>query len=203
MKNKRRFRPTQADPLYGAILAHVPAPIYATDSDGWLTFYNEAAADFAGRRPSIGSDRWCVTWRLREPDGTPLAHEDGPMAVTLKERRPIRGLEAIAERPNGTLVPFRPAPSPIFDSRGLLIGAVNILVDISEHKEAEKREKGLRSELSRVTKTECAMTLALQAGGEPTFQGLGHGAVERSRRLLDDTALLIEERARRSRDRAD
>jgi PAS domain S-box-containing protein len=61
------------------------------------------------------------------------------MALTLKERRPIRGMEAIAERPDGTRIPFIPYPTPLFDASGTLIGAVNMLVDITERREAEQR----------------------------------------------------------------
>jgi PAS domain S-box-containing protein len=73
------------------------------------------------------------------PDGTPLPHHECPMALALKEKRPIRGMEAIAERPDGTLVPFIPFPIPLFDASGALTGAVNTLVDITERHEAERR----------------------------------------------------------------
>ena len=31
-----------------------------------------AAIEFAGRRPELGKDKWCVSWNLYRPDGTPL-----------------------------------------------------------------------------------------------------------------------------------
>jgi hypothetical protein len=54
------------------------------------------------------------------------------MATALKQGRPIRGRQAIAERPDGTRVPFMPFPTPLYDSLGALVGAVNMLIDISE-----------------------------------------------------------------------
>ena len=60
------------------------------------------------------------------------------MAMALKQKRPIRGMEAIAERPDGTRVPFIPYPTPLFDAAGELIGAVNMLVDITDRKRAEE-----------------------------------------------------------------
>ena len=113
-------------------LGAFPAPIYTTDRAGRITFYNDAAAEFSGRRPQIGADRWCVSWRLYQPDGTPLPHDECPMAIAVKENRPIRGVEAVAERPDGTRVPFAPHPTPLRDASGALVGAVNMLVDISE-----------------------------------------------------------------------
>ena len=78
------------------LLDALPAAIYTTDAAGRLTYYNAAAVQLAGRTPEIGSDEWCVTWRLYWPDGTPLPHNECPMAIALKTGRPVRGTEAIA-----------------------------------------------------------------------------------------------------------
>ena len=42
------------------------------------------------------------------------------MATAIKEKRVVRGMEAIAERPDGTRVPFEPYPTPLFDASGAL-----------------------------------------------------------------------------------
>ena len=120
------------------ILDALPAAVYTTDADGRVTMFNQAAATFAGREPQLGTDTWCVTWKLYQPDGTPMPHDQCPMATALKERRPVRGLEGIAERPDGTRVRFIPYPTPLYDSSGVLVGAVNMVVDISDRKRAEE-----------------------------------------------------------------
>ena len=99
---------------------------------GRITYYNDAAVALAGRTPTLGSDEWCVTWKLYWPDGTPLPHEEYPMAIALKEGRAIRNAEVIAERPDGTRVPFIPYPTLLRDMHGNVVGAINMLVDISE-----------------------------------------------------------------------
>jgi PAS domain S-box-containing protein len=109
-----------------------------TDAEGRITFYNEAAATLWGWRPVLGDSKFCGSWKLYWPDGTPLPHDECPMAMALKQRRPIRGMEAVAERPDGTRVPFIPYPTPLFDASGKLTGAVNMLVDISERKRTEE-----------------------------------------------------------------
>jgi PAS domain S-box-containing protein len=114
----------------------LPAAIYVTDAEGRITYFNEACVAFAGRRPVVGEDRWCVTWRLYTEDGEFLPHEECPMAVAVRERRPVRGAEAVAERPDGTRVHFQPFPTPLFDEAGEFAGAVNMLVDISDRKRA-------------------------------------------------------------------
>ena len=115
----------------------LPAAVYMTDAEGRLTFYNEAAAALWGCRPELGDTKFCGSWKLYWPDGTPLPHDQCPMAMALHQRRPIRGMEAVAERPDGTRIPFIPYPTPLFDESGRLTGAVNMLVDISERKRAE------------------------------------------------------------------
>lgn len=119
------------------LLEALPAAVYTTDADGRITFFNRAAVELAGRVPALG-DEWCVTWRLFRADGTFLPHDQCPMAVAIKEDRPIRGEEAVAERPDGTRVPFIPYPTPFHDSEGRLMGAINMLVDISDRKKAEE-----------------------------------------------------------------
>jgi PAS domain S-box-containing protein len=120
-------------------LQALPVALYMTDAAGRITFYNEAAAEMWGVRPELGTSAFCGSWKLYWPDGTPLPHDECPMAMTLKQGRPIRGMEAIAERPDGTRVPFIPYPTPLFDASGTLIGAINMLVDITERREAEQR----------------------------------------------------------------
>ena len=43
------------------------------------------------------------------------------MAIALKEHRPVRGVEAVAERPDGTRVPFIPFPTPLRNSDGEVV----------------------------------------------------------------------------------
>lgn len=138
-----------AAPLGSAALAEalgsLPAPIYVTDADGYITFFNEACIGFTGRRPEVGKDRWCVTWKLYGTDGTPLAHADCPMARAIRHGRPVRGVCAVAERPDGTRVMFTPYPTPLLDETGAIVGAVNILVDVTE----ERQTRELRDQAGR------------------------------------------------------
>jgi two-component system, chemotaxis family, CheB/CheR fusion protein len=120
------------------LLQALPVAIYTTDAEGRITFYNDAAATLWGCRPKLDSDRWCGSWRLYWPDGSPLPHDQCPMAIALKESRAINGQEAMAERPDGTRVPFMAYPSPLRDQSGTMVGAVNMLVDITDRKHAER-----------------------------------------------------------------
>lgn len=122
---------------YRHLVEALPAAIYTCDAEGRVTLYNKAAVALWGQEPKIGTDLWCGSWRLYRPDGTPMALDDCPMAVTIREGRPIRGQEIVIERPDGTRRNVLPHPEPIFDSTGAVVGAVNMLTDITEHKRSE------------------------------------------------------------------
>ncbi|BCG83816.1 PAS domain S-box protein [Mesorhizobium sp. 113-3-3] len=131
------------DSTYHQILDGLPVAIYTTDRNGIITYYNRAAADLAGRQPKIGRDKWCVTFKLFTPDGKELPHDECPMAIALKENRPVRDQEAIAQRPDGSLFPFLPFPTPLRDEDGNLIGAVNMLLDLTDRQRAEEVKQHL------------------------------------------------------------
>lgn len=70
------------------------------------------------------------------------------MAIALHEERAVRGASAIAARPDGTRVHFEPYPTPLRDDNGTLIGAVNVLVDVTERREAETALKATADALA-------------------------------------------------------
>ena len=163
-----------AENQFRALLDVLPAAIYVTDAAGRITYYNQAAVDLAGRRPELGIDEWCVSWRLYSPDGQPLPHDQCPMAIALKENRAVRGAEAILERPDGARVPFTPYPTPLRDASGRLIGAVNMLVDISERKDADDARAYLAaiiesSDDAIVSKTPGGIVTSWNKGAETIF----------------------------------
>jgi PAS domain S-box-containing protein len=127
-----------------SVLDQLPAPIYTTDAEGEVTYWNAACVDFAGREPRLGRDRWCVTWQLFTTIGEPMRHEDCPMAQAIKQRVAIRDTVAIAERPDGSRVAFRPYPTPLFAQDGALTGAVNMLIDVTEQQSEALHEQAER-----------------------------------------------------------
>jgi len=134
--SRRRAAAVREQP-YRDFLEAIGVAVYTTDAAGRITFFNEAAATFWGRRPELGEE-WCGSLRLFWSDGRAMRHNECPMAIALRENRPVRGYEAIAERPDGGRVSFVPYPTPLRDENGSLIGAVNVLVDVTERKRAEE-----------------------------------------------------------------
>nr|WP_255683010.1 PAS domain S-box protein [Dyella sp. 2HG41-7] len=113
------------------LLKKLPTAVYTTDADGNITFFNDAAVQFAGSTPKLG-EPWHSMWRLIRPDGSPMPIDQSPMAIALRERHPVRGVSLVAQRLDGTRVSFMPYPTPLFDDHGRLIGSINVLMDLSE-----------------------------------------------------------------------
>jgi PAS domain S-box-containing protein len=166
------------------LFSSIPAAIYTTDALGKITYYNDAAVALAGRTPTLGSDEWCVTWKLYWPDGTPLRLEEYPMAIALKEGRAIRNAEVIAERPDGTRVPFIPYPTLLRDAHGKVVGAINMLVDISERRQAETQQRMLLRELNHRVKNNMQM-----------LQSLLYAAAKKTRNV--EAAEILDEASKR------
>jgi PAS domain S-box-containing protein len=185
-ERERRFR---------QLLDALPAAVYTTDAEGRITYYNETAAELWGHRPALGSSQWCGSWKLFWPDGTPLPHDECPMAIALKENRAVRGLEAIVERPDGTRVPIIPYPTPLHDEAGSLVGAVNMLVDITERKRAEEQQALLVRELHHRVKNTLATVQAIMGSTARSTNSIEEfktaligriGALAKTHRLLTD-----------------
>ncbi|MHB2210786.1 PAS domain-containing protein [Methylobacterium sp. CM6257] len=125
------------EPPCSDVFRDFTSPLYTTDADGWLTYYNEAAADLWGYHPELGKTRWCGCWRIFTTDGEVLPLDQCAMAVAIKEGRPVRGAQAVLERPDGTRIPFMPFPTPLRDASGALVAASNVLLRITRINWAE------------------------------------------------------------------
>ena len=125
------------------VLNDIPVPLYMTDATGAVTFWNSACVDFAGREPELGRDRWSINRHLFTTTGEPLGSENCPMAVAVKTRRPVRDVIAIAQRPDGRRIAYRPFPTPLF-REGEFSGAINILIDVTAEQIAALQEQADR-----------------------------------------------------------
>ena len=126
------------------LLDRLPVPIYTTDAEGAVTYWNRACVEFAGREPQLGQDRWCVTWKIYTTTGDLVPHDQCPMAQAIRERRQVRGSVAIAMRPDGSRRAFTPYPTPVLDAQGNLTGAVNMLIDVSDEQSEVLAEQAQR-----------------------------------------------------------
>src|SRR5262245_20000216 len=67
------------------LLGALPAAIYVTDAVGRITYCNESAVGLWGVRPKLGEDRWCDLSRFYHANSAPMATEDCPTEIALKQ----------------------------------------------------------------------------------------------------------------------
>jgi PAS domain S-box-containing protein len=116
------------------VLEALPIAVFTTDAAGKITFCNGAATALAGRQPRPGEDEWFTTWKLRRSDGTPMPHDERPLAMALRDNRLVPGIEALAERPDGKRVPIMVGAASFKDG----VEGVAFLVDLSEQKRTQE-----------------------------------------------------------------
>lgn len=127
----------ESERQYSQLVQCLPAAVYTTDARGHVRLYNEAAVALWGQQPQMDKPLWCGFGPVYRPDGTALPLEECPMAITLREGRSVRGEELIIERPDGIRRNALPYSDPIYDVSGKLIGAINMLLDVTESRQAE------------------------------------------------------------------
>ncbi len=121
------------------LLDRLPAAAYTCDAEGLITYFNSHAALVWGREPKLNdpSDRFCGSFKLYAADNSAITHAECWMALALRERREFNGQEIVVERPDGRRVTVLAHANPICADSGELLGAVNVLVDITERKNAD------------------------------------------------------------------
>jgi PAS domain S-box-containing protein len=189
------------DPLStsNALIEDLPIAIYTCDKDGYITYYNIAANELWGRKPIIGKDKWCGSWKIYLPDGvTPLPPDDCPMAITLKKGIAVVGEEIIIERPDGVRKNIIPYPKPLFDKAGKLSGAINMLMDITERKQDEEHKARLAaivesSEDAIISKTLQGIITSWNTGAQQIFGYTAEEVIGKSITLLLPPDRLDEE----------
>lgn len=128
------------DPDFKEFVHASPIALYSCDQRGYITYFNEAAVKLWGRRPEIGRDRWCGSWKIYYPDGSPMPPDTCPMARTLKEGQAFESAEITIERPDHTFRRLLVFPRLIFDEKNIIISAHSTLVDITGQKQDEEKQ---------------------------------------------------------------
>jgi PAS domain S-box-containing protein len=129
------------------LLERLPAGAYMCDRNGLITYFNDQAATLWGRKPTLGDpiDRFCGSFKLYLSDGSPIQHQDCWMAKALQTGQDFTGQEIVIERPDGTRRTALAHASPLRNEAGEIVGAVNVLVDITDRDRAEQTQRLLAS----------------------------------------------------------
>jgi signal transduction histidine kinase len=127
----------------------LPAAVCVCDQSGAVELYNRTAAELWGCEPPDphANRRFCGSYRLFHPDGTPMPHSESPTAEVLRTGVPLRNQELVIGRPDGTRVSVLASVVPVRDTDGSMIGAVSCLQDITERKRTEEKLQATNTKL--------------------------------------------------------
>lgn len=130
----------ESEEKYRRLMNLLPVAVYTCDAEGVITFYNNRAPEIWGLSPKIGdpAQRFCGSYKLWCPDGSPLPHDQTPMIDALRDGTPCRNREVIIEQPGGRRFHVLVNIDAIRDAGGRIVGAINAFSDITALKQAEK-----------------------------------------------------------------
>ena len=159
---------TLADPRswkvieFRRLLEKLPAGAYMCDPTGLITYFNQRAVELWGRAPKLNDpeDRFCGSFKLFSADGARIRHDQCWMALALYTMMEYNGHEIIIERQDGHRLTVLAHANPIRDESGALLGAVNVLVDITDRKQAEEEQRQLQATLAHIGRLSLAGEMA-------------------------------------------
>jgi PAS domain S-box-containing protein len=200
----------RSEAKFRGLLEKLPAAAYTCDAEGLITYFNQRAVEMWARVPKLNDaeDRFCGSFKLYMPDGTPLRHDQCWMALALQEGKEYNGQEIIIERPDGSRIPALAHANLIHDESGKILGAVNVLVDISDRKSAEvereellMKEKAARAEAQAANRSKDEFILLVSHElRSPLNSILGYNRILRSKpgdtAQVSKTCDIIERNAR-------
>ena len=119
------------------ILELLPIATFICDAKGTILQYNRHAVDVWGRAPDPGQthDQFSESARFYDMDGTPVSRS--MVSEVLATGTPVRDVERIVERADGTRLIVSVNIDPLRNVKGELVGAVNCFLDITERKRAD------------------------------------------------------------------
>jgi PAS domain S-box-containing protein len=121
--------------IYQHVFSELPEAVNVCDAQGVIQLYNEAARKLWGRTPTEGVDLWHAAQRIYHADGRPLSLEEAPMAVAARLGAAVGDVEIIIERPDGSRRNVLAYANCLGDPAGRTIGAVGIMVDLTNRYE--------------------------------------------------------------------
>jgi hypothetical protein len=127
-----------AAPQGGTLLHRLPVAVYMVDADGRVIFSNEAADLMWGATP-VDGERVDDLWRAVDINGEAVAFDDSPIATVLRTGQPVRGASGSAVRRDGSVVHYGCGPTPLVGPNGHIVGAIDVLVDLTAQRAAEAR----------------------------------------------------------------
>jgi hypothetical protein len=81
--------------LLRQVAGYLATPMFLVDEEGNLEYYNEPAELLLGHRyeetGQLPLDEWGPLWSPTDPEGRPMNPDELPLAVAVRDRKPVQG----------------------------------------------------------------------------------------------------------------
>ena len=150
-----------------AVLENVSDGIVACDQNGVLSIFNKATRQLHGLpEKAIPAEQWSSYYSLYQADGiTPLATEEIPLYRAFLGEK-LKNVEMVIAPDKGSKRHIQAVGQPIISSRGEKMGAVAVMHDVTELKQARKEEQAAMLQLHEKNQELAASLEELQAAEE-------------------------------------
>lgn len=134
------------------VLDNLSDGVVACDETGTLTLFNNAAFEFHGLPPEpLAPERWGRHYSLYAADGQSILRQDDIPLFRAQKGEVVRNVEVVIAPvglPRRTVVC---SGQPILSPEGQQLGAVVVMHDVSERKQAERQVQQLNTRLKLAT----------------------------------------------------
>ena len=142
----------QNQTLLAAVIAELPLALLACDTTGRVNFHNPSAVKLFGLPGATtleanASDHYPVASQVFLPDGrTPVPRHQRPLARALAGEE-VSDVELVSIRSDGAARSVRASGRRLVAPDGTLLGAVVVIQDITERREAEQALERMHQQL--------------------------------------------------------
>ncbi len=128
-----------------SVLSSIADGVTVFDREGHITFMNDAGRIIIGEIPGRSLTEWVARYQFEEMDGSPIPIEKTASYRALNGEI-VRDKRFTMIGPTGKRIALSVSSAPVLDSQNNVIGAINVLRDISEQVDQErvKDEKMVR-----------------------------------------------------------
>lgn len=127
--------------IFNKLAEIIPVGITIVDSSGEIVFSNSQAEKVLRLSTQKITERKFDDnqWEATDFNGTPLKKEQYPFTIVKKTRQPLYNYRHAIKGPEGDMVFLSINSTPLFNDSGKFDGMINILVDITEMINVERR----------------------------------------------------------------
>jgi len=166
------------------VLQSIVDGVYITNLDREITFWNRGAERITGFKAGDVTGKLCRNLLSHTDDsGNSLCDIACPLSATMATKDPIYGKDVHSGSAWGRTIPVSVSCSPMLDSNGNIVGAIEVFRDISEQKELERQKANFYSMVSHDLKS--PLTLIMGYSELLLDMEIDEGSKEKSREFAE------------------